>query len=136
MMCQDDYILKVTAETLKHGGTASEPATGEFLPPRDVWSFPKYPSRTAILPPTVDLAFELHQFIIRNEARLNEDDCWLGTWINPRTDEYYLDIATGIEDLNEARRMAMEISVKDGRRIVAIFNSKRNEAVFLWTDGE
>jgi hypothetical protein len=127
-----DYILRVAAETIKNGGSASKLNEKDFLPPRDVWSFPKYPARTMILPPTVDLAVELREFITRNEALLNETDCWLGTWINPRTKEYYLDIATGIVDLNEARRAAIRISHKDGRKIVAIFNSKRNETVYLW----
>ena len=88
-----------------------------------------------ILPSTVDLAVELREFITRNEVLLKETDCWLGTWINPRTKEYYLDIATGIVDLDEARRAAIRISHNDGRKIVAIFNSKRNETVYLW-EGE
>ena len=87
-----------------------------------------------ILPSTVDLAAELRKFIIQNETLLNETDCWLGTWINPRTKEFYLDIATGIVDLNKAVRAAKRISLEDGRKIVAIFNSKRNETVYLWEE--
>jgi len=127
-----DYILRVAAETIKNGGSASKLNEKDFLPPRDVWSFPKYPARTMILPSTVDLAFELCEFITRNEALLNETDCWLGTWINPRTKEYYLDIATGVAELSKARETAKRISVEDGRKIVAIFNAKRNETIYLW----
>jgi hypothetical protein len=130
----DQYLKKVAGGTRKNGGTASKLKTREFLPAMDVWSFPKYPARTAILPPTVDLTHELHKFIERNKAVLDEEDCWLGTWINPQSGDYYLDVATGIADLAEARRTAMEISVADGRRIVALFNAKRNETVFLWED--
>ena len=100
----------------------------------DVWSFPKYPSRTEILPPTVDLETELRKFVIQNESFLSEADCWLGTWINPRTGDYYLDIATGIAELSEARRAAKKASLTEGRKIVAIFNSKRNETVYLWEE--
>jgi hypothetical protein len=127
--------MRVAAETLKNGGSASRLNEKVFLPPKDVWSFPKYPARTAILSSTVDLILELREFIIRNEVFLNETDCWLGTWINPRTKEYYLDISTGIADLNEARAMAIKVSLKEGRKIVALFNSKRNETVYLW-EGE
>ncbi len=134
-MISEEYILRVAAETIKNGGSASRLNEKDFLPPGDVWSFPKYPARTTILPSTVDLALELREFITRNEARLNEADCWLGTWINPRTKEYYLDIATGVADLCEARKTAKRISIEDGRKIVAIFNSKRNETVYLW-EGE
>lgn len=128
------YISEVAARTVGQGGTASKPKTREFLPAMNVWSFPKYPARTAILPQTVNLAHELREFIQRNEAVLNEEDCWLGTWINPRTGDYYLDVATGIADLADARRIAMEVSIKEGRRIVALFNAKRSETVFLWGD--
>jgi hypothetical protein len=127
----DDYLSEVAARTMRDGGSASKPSTGKFLPARDVWSFPKYPSRTAILPHTVDLVSELRQFILRNEAELNEDDCWLGTWIHPHTREFYLDVATGVTDLEEARNTAMQVSAADGRRIVAMFNAKRGETVFL-----
>jgi hypothetical protein len=130
----EEYLKKVVDTTHRNGGSASKPATGKFLPSRDVWSFPKYPSRTAILPPTVDLVTELRNFILHNETYLNEDDCWLGTWIHPQTREYYLDIATGITNLDEARAMAMRISIEEGRKIVAIFNAKRNKTVFLWQD--
>ncbi len=133
-MISDEYILRVAAETIKNGGSASRLNAETFLPPVDVWSFPKYPSRTEILPPTVDLASELRKFVIQNESFLNEADCWLGTWINPRSGEYYLDIATGVAGLNEARRAAKRISNKDGRKIVAIFNAKRNETVYLWDE--
>ncbi len=126
--------MRVAAETLKNGGSASRLNEKDFLPPKDVWSFPKYPARTMILPSTVDLAAELRKFVIQNETLLNETDCWLGTWINPRTKEFYLDIATGIVDLNEAVRAAKRISLEDGRKIVAIFNSKRNETVYLWEE--
>jgi hypothetical protein len=127
----DDYLSEVAARTMRDGGSASKPSTGKFLPAMDVWSFPKYPSRTAILPHTVDLVSELRQFILRNEAELNEDDCWLGTWIHPHTREFYLDVATGVTDLEEARNTAMQVSAADGRRIVAMFNAKRGETVFL-----
>ncbi len=126
--------MRVAAETLKNGGSASRLNEKDFLPPKDVWSFPKYPARTMILPSTVDLAAELQKFVIQNETLLNETDCWLGTWINPRTKEFYLDIATGIVDLDEAVRAAKRISLEDGRKIVAIFNSKSNETVYLWEE--
>lgn len=131
-MISEEYILRVAAETIKNGGSASKLNAKKFLPLLDIWSFPKYPSRTAILPPTVHLTTELRQFIVENEVFLNEPDCWLGTWVNPRSGEYYLDIAMGIAGENEARETAMKISVEDGRKIVAIFNAKRNETIYLW----
>ena len=89
-MIIEEYILRVAAETIKNGGSASKLNDKKFLPPLDLWSFPKYPARTMVLPATVDLAFELRRFISQNEDLLNEEDCWLGTWINPALENIIL----------------------------------------------
>jgi hypothetical protein len=127
----EDYISRVVSATLKEGGTASKPKTYEFLPSRDIWSFPKYPSRTAILPANTDLKVELKSFIATNKAYLDEADCWLGTWINPTSGEYYLDVATGCENLSEAKERCAKAGISEGRKIVALFNPQRNETVYL-----
>jgi hypothetical protein len=127
----EKYVLEVAIMTLEQGGVASRPDTCQFLPPTDSWSFPKYPARTAILPPDVDLVTELKAFIAANEPFLTEPDCWLGTWINPQTGHFYLDVATACADLDEARRIAHAVSARDGRQIVALYNAKRKETVYL-----
>lgn len=125
------YLEAVAEKTLQHGGTASNPITLEFLPIRDLWCFPKYPSKTAILPPTANLTAELESFIDQNRKSLNEADCWLGTWVNPQTGDYYLDVSTGIKGLEAARETAIRVGNNEGRKIVAIFNPARNETIFL-----
>jgi len=128
------YILEVAIATLEQGMTASKLETYRFLPPVDAWGFPKYPGRTVILPPGADLSEELVKFVEANEPHLREPDCWLGTWINPHTQHCYLDITTSCRCLEEARRVAMELSTKGGRKIVAIYNAKLDETVYLWDD--
>jgi hypothetical protein len=127
----EKYISSIAAATVKSGGVAFKLDTCRFLEPTDIWSFPKYPGRTVILPSNVDLLEALAEFISRNERFLNEPDCWLGTWIHPQTGDLYLDIATGCEDLDEAQQKALEASQRDGRKIVAIYNSKRKETIYL-----
>jgi hypothetical protein len=127
----DNIVLEIATNTLKKGGTAFRLDGYQFLPSADVWEFPKYPSRTVILPPDADLVEELKNFIAANETCLREPDCWLGTWINPQTGCFYLDITTSCPDLNEAKRIAIETSNQEGRRIVALYNSKRKETVYL-----
>jgi hypothetical protein len=124
-------VQKIARATLKEGGTASKLHGYELLPPVDSWQFPKYPARTVILPPDVDLIAALKRFILENESLLREPDCWLGTWINPQTRCFYLDITTSCKDLQEARKTALENSQRDGRRIVALYNSGRKETAFL-----
>lgn len=109
----EKYVLEVAIATLEKGGSVSKPDTFQFLPPVDDWKFPKYPGKTVILPPEVDLITELKNFILANEPFLKEADCWLGTWINPQTQRFYLDITTSHYDFDEARKMALEISVRE-----------------------
>lgn len=127
----EKYILEVAIATLEKGGTASKLDTYQFLPPVDAWEFPKYPGKTAILPPETDLVEELRNFISVNETLLKESDCWLGTWINSQTKHFYFDITTSRNDLDEARKTALEIGEREGRKIVALYNSKQDKTVYL-----
>ena len=127
----EKYVHEVARATFEEGGTASTLDGYRLLPLMDSWQFPKYPKRTVILPPAADLVEALKSFISANEKFLREPDCWLGTWINPHTHCFYLDITTSCNELNEAKKMALEISAREGRRIVALYNSKCKEIVYL-----
>lgn len=127
----EKYVMGIVTATLKNGGTASRLDDHQLSPPVDAWEFPKYPARTVILPAKADLADGLRKFITANESLLREPDCWLGTWINPQTGCFYLDITIRCEDLGEAKRLALEFSERAGRRIVALYNSWRRETVYL-----
>jgi hypothetical protein len=127
----ETFIEEIAVATVQNGGVAFKLDTCQFLPPTDVWTFPKYPSKTAILPQNIDLVEALRDFISVNEQFLREFDCWLGTWIHPQTHEFYLDITTSCADLDTARQMALETSEREGRKIVAIYNSRRKETIYL-----
>ncbi|MCD6476507.1 MAG: hypothetical protein J7K85_09665, partial [Anaerolineaceae bacterium] len=129
--CFARYIQDVVVSTLENGGSASRIDTYQLLKPEDVWRFPKYPGKTAILPPDVCLSVELEKFIEVNGTYLREPECWLGTWINPQTKHCYLDITTGCKNLEKAQQAALDISKKEGRKIVAIYNSKLEQIVYL-----
>ncbi len=125
------YVLDVAITTLEKGGSASKLDTYQFLTPVDAWGFPKYPGKTAILSSNVDLVQELKVFILAHRSVLLETDSWLGTWIHPSTHDYYLDITTSRKDLDDARKEAIERGKQDGRKIVALYNSKREQTVYL-----
>jgi len=127
----EDDLQKIANATLADGGAAFKLDTCQFLPPMDIWAFPKYPGRTAIIPSNIDLVAALRDFISRNEQYLRVSDCWLGTWIHPQTGDYYLDVTTSCEGFDTAMKMALEVSQREGRKIVAIYNSKRRETVYL-----
>ena len=127
----EKYVLDVAITTLEKGISASKLETYQFLTPVDAWGFPKYPGKTAILSSQVDLVEELKVFIQTHRSVLLEADAWLGTWINPSTYHYYIDITTSRKDLDEARKEAIERGRRDGRKIVALYNSKRKQTVYL-----
>ena len=125
------YIHEIASDTVINGGVAFDLKNCAFLAPQDRWEFPKYPSKTSIRPTEIDLVAALRDFIHTNEPFLREPDCWLGTWIHPQTHEFYLDITTGCENVDEAKKTAMQVSQRDGRQVVAIYNSKRKETIYL-----
>lgn len=126
------FLLDVAIATVEKGGIAARIETYQLLPSSDTWGFPKYPGKTAILAPDVDLVAELSTFIDQNAVFLSESDCCLGTWINPHTNHYYLDVTTSCPNLDVARQIARAISLKEGRQIVALYNAKRQQTVYLW----
>lgn len=128
----EKYVLEVAISTLENGGTVSKLDTYQLLPPTDDWKFPKYPSKTVILPPNINVAEELKRFIQVNDSFLREPDCFLGTWLNPKTSHFYFDVATCRIDFEEAKQLALELGEKEGRKIVALYNSKRNETYYLY----
>jgi len=127
----EKYILEVSIATLERGGVTTNPNTYQFLDPIDAWGLPKYPGKTAILPPEANIAEELIRFIQVNNMHLQEPDVWLGTWINPNTKCCHLDITTIYPTLEEAKREAFLRSMLESRTIVAIYNFKQNQTVYL-----
>lgn len=127
----EKFVLKVAIATLERGGVTSKLDTCQILPSMDTWCFPKYPSKTMIVPPEVDLVEELKKYISANKQYLRESDSWLGTWINPQTQCIYLDVTTSCSELNKARKMALDIGNREHRKVVALYNSKRRETVYL-----
>jgi hypothetical protein len=73
----------------------------------------------------------LKRFIIVNNDHWSEPNTWLGTWINPQTHEYYLDITTSRQSLDETRRQAIIVGLIEGRNIVAIYNPAREQTIYL-----
>ena len=130
----EKYLLEVAITTLEKGMSASKLSTYHFLLPTDAWGFPKYPGKTAIVTSESDLLEDLRAFIALNRSFLLEADSWLGTWIHPISHCYYLDVTTSRVELEEARREAISRSQQEGRNIVALYNSKREQTVYLWGD--
>ncbi len=127
----EKYVLDVCSATIERGGVTSKIDTGQFFSSTEAWGLPKYPDRTAILSPGTDLVQEITTFISINEVYLREPDCWLGTWIHPSTGHCYLDMTAIYSCLEDARREAIFLSQKAQRKIVALYDFKREETVYL-----
>ena len=127
----EKYVLDVCVATIERGGVTSKIDTRQFFSSTEAWGLPKYPDRTVILPPGTDLLQEITAFISLNESYLREPDCWLGTWIDPSTGHCYLDMTAIYSCLEEARREAIFLSQRAQRKIVALYDFKRAETVYL-----
>jgi len=127
----EKYVLEVCIATLERGGVTSKIDTYQFFSAVEAWGIPKYPDRTVILPPGASLTQEVSAFIHANEACLKESNCWLGTWIDPDTGNCYLDITTIYTCLEDARREAISLSENSRRKIVALYDFKNEQTVYL-----
>lgn len=133
----DKFILEVAIATYVDGGATARIDTREFLGLVDKWGFPKYPEKTAILPSDTDLVTALKVFVQENETYLIEPNVYLGTWINPQNNQYYLDIMAAYDSREEALRLAKEHSRKGGRRIVALYHFLTDETYYInWSEEE
>lgn len=127
----ENYVLAICTTTLERGGVTSKIDTGQFFASTEAWGLPKYPDRTVILSPGADLKQEITAFILANELYLRQPDCWLGTWINPATGNCYLDITAIYSCLEDACREAIALSQHARRKIVALYDFKHEETVYL-----
>ena len=127
----EKYLMDVSIATLERGGVTSNVDSYEFLAPIDAWGFPKYPGKTVVLLPGANIVEELRQFIRENNRELHEPGAWLGTWIHPSTYCCYLDITAIAPCLEEAKNEASKRSKQDSREIVALYNFKYQQTVYL-----
>ncbi len=127
----EKYVLEVCIATIERGGVTSKIDTHQFFSSSEAWGIPKYPDKTVILPPGTNLPQQITTFISINEGCLKEPDCWLGTWINPSTGNCYLDITAIYSCLEDARREAIFLSQNAQRKIVALYDFKHEETVYL-----
>ncbi len=130
----EKYVLEVCIATLERGGVTSKIETYQFLSPIDAWGMPRYPDKTTILAPGADLPQEITAFIYAHEASLKEPDCWLGTWIDPYTNNCYLDITTIYFCLEDATREAIALGQQAQRKIVALYDFRHERTVYLQDD--
>ena len=128
------FLSILVKEIGQTSGVSASIDQRKLLNPRDSWYFPKYSSRTRIVPQTANLFVELEKFVKDNMELLIEENTFLGVWLNPNTHHYYLDITTSIDDLDIAKKTAKEISRREGRKIVTLYNPYLNKTEYLWKD--
>ncbi len=125
------YVLDICITTLERGGVTSKIDTYQFLSNVDAWGIPKYPDQTIILTQGADLPHEISKFIYANEALLREPNSWLGTWIDPSTNNCYIDVTTIYLRLEDATSAALALRQKAQRKIAALYDFKREQTLYL-----
>ena len=127
----EKYVLEICIATIEHGGATSKLDTYCFVSATEAWGVPRHPDKTAILPPGRNLVQEIKHFIAANETYLREPNSWLGTWIDPYTGNCYLDITTIYTCLGVAVREAIALSQQAQRRIIALYDFKHAQPLYL-----
>lgn len=126
-------VIEIANRTVAEGGATFDVRTQIFVVPIDAWYYPHYPKITKIIP-IPELPAALKVFLEDNENLLQEKDNYLGTWLNPKTQEIYLDVTISKTNLEEALTGARKISKEQGRKIVTIYNPYLKKAEYVWDD--
>ncbi len=129
----NEVINQIIRQTIKNGGATYDVFRMQFVEVDDYWYFPKHPSKTKIVNIDV-LEEEIRNFIKDNASFWKEDLVFLGTWVNPNSKKCYLDITTKVVDKDTAKAMSRQVSEKEGRKIVTIYNPKLSRAEYVWDD--
>lgn len=131
----EEELLGAIIEKIKStGGVSVDLKKQNILKPLDFWYFPKYPSKTSIVNADKNLEKELHMFIERNKKLLSLEDTILGVWFNSNNNSYYLDITTWEKDFEKAIKKAKQISTKEGRKIVTVYNPAIDKTKYVWNN--
>jgi len=130
-MINGKLLNKIIGLINKTSGVSVDIKTWKIIPRQDNWLFPKYPSKTRILPYGINLKSSIIEYLDNNTEWLLESDCFLGIWLNPKSKEFYFDITTTENNKDIAIQRAKKISVLEGRNIVAIYNPLKKKTIYL-----
>lgn len=128
---QMKFLTTLLRKTFQFGGVTFKFSDKIFIDKIDTWIFPKYPSKTLIIPIKKISVNVLKFFIFKNYKQLCENNCYFGTWLNLKNNCVYLDINTSFVNKNLAIKIAKKISNTEKRNIVAIYNPKKNSTIYL-----
>lgn len=116
------------ARTIADGGATYSLKNSLMLEPADVWLYPQFPGLTKIVP--VDqLEAELAHFISDYATVLDNDQLYLGTWINPNNNHCYIDVIATASTQEAALASAQHLSDDQGRQVVSIYNPATRQVI-------
>ncbi|WP_102126105.1 hypothetical protein [Deinococcus planocerae] len=120
-------------QTIRAAGGATFDPAGRPTNPGARWLYPRHPGQTVIVRASVDWEAPLRHFVETHRSLLGQNSPeWraFGAWIHPEGD-LYLDTVTGRFDREEARREALRVGEREGRRVVALFQFSSERTVPL-----
>ena len=130
---EKQFLTKIIDGTLVENGATFDLHTGNPVVPFNAWYYPKYPRVTKIVSIS-HLRTALEAFIECNKNLLEEENSYLGTWLNPETKKIYVDITIRRDSLEEALTDARKISNEQGRKIVTVYNPLLKKVEYVWKD--
>ncbi|HEX3815686.1 MAG TPA: hypothetical protein VHX59_22850 [Mycobacteriales bacterium] len=126
----EELLDLIVSITLEKGGATADLAEGRLLTAEDYWYFPRHPDRTQVVP-LEDLGSAVRSYIEANLPVLTGGGVYLGTWVNPGTQECYLDLTARAQERREALLRAWLHSKEGNRRILSIYNPVAGETAYL-----
>lgn len=126
-----DLVTQIVRHVSMHGGVTVDCRKQRVVELGDVWLYPKYPSKTLIIPSSEDLFETLAAYLHQYQKLLTDEDCYFGVWLNPKSQAYYLDINTTKTSKDDAITDAVARSKHDGRNIVSIYNPRYAKTIYL-----
>lgn len=126
-----DVIKEIISKAIENGGATIDLSRGAIATDIDGWLFPEFPSKTRIYLQTSKLSTQVEHFIVENEALFEQTGRFLGLWVNPQSQELYVDICCVVKDKKAALERAKAINEKSSRKILAMYNLKFDETILV-----
>lgn len=126
----EQIINQIVARTTADGGATYNVKRAEMQDLANIWLYPQFPGLTKITP-AENLAAELIHFLSDYATVLDNDDLYVGTWINPENDQCYIDVIAYANTKEEALAKAQHLSEDQGRQVVSIYNPSTRQIVNL-----
>ena len=124
----DEFFQQVSYSARRDGGVTVDVPTRKIIDNLDEWIMPRWPDITKIVPES-RLEAAVAEFVVSYHDKLSNDE-YLGIW---RDDDgrYNIDINIHVTSFDDAKKLAQELSIQNGRDIRSAYNPAHDETRYF-----